>query len=796
MRVPFDFEWKFIKEDVVRAEAPGFDDSAWETIDLPHDFSIAGPIDENNPSGKGGGFFPGGIGWYRKTFPLPDGAAGKSVFLEFDGVFWKSEVWINGRRLGFRPNGYIGFQYELTPHLNRSGPNVVAVRVDNSEQPNHRWYSGSGICRHVWFDVLAPVHVAHWGVYVWTPKVTNESASVRVRTLVENQSERNRRVALASTILDGGGARIATVEWSRDAPAGSVVEVDQDLEIADPALWSPETPTLYTLLTRVMEGDAVLDERRTPFGVRHCEFHADKGFFLNGRNMKMRGMCLHHDGGGVGAAVPERVWERRLEILKAMGCNAIRTSHNPYAPEFLDLCDRMGLLVIDEIFDEWHKPKREFSYARYFDEWWRRDLTDQVLRDRNHPCVILWSIGNEIPEKGTAEGAATARMLVEAIHALEPTRPVTAGVNTIAAANRSGYADALDVVGYNEGGDSVFQYAEDHLVYPARKMYASEAPHTFATRGVYHTHSRHREEAGEAWRKMRTQEVPHLTPHEVFPWFHDAYHSNYDNAYVRICTRDTWRLVAENDFMAGEFRWTGFDYQGESHSWPAKSSNAGAIDLCGFPKDIYYFYQSRWTAEPMVHILPHWTWPEIHKGTIIPAWAYSNCDTVELFLNGRSLGEQAMGNNYHLSWDVPYEPGAIKAVAKKDGRIVCEDEQRTAGPPARIELTADRETLAADGRDVVHLTARLLDAEGVFCPTTTNRIVFQVEGPARLLALENGDPIDHQSSKDGNRKAFAGMCLAIVQSKRRAGAIRVKAGSEGLAGAEVQIRALLPSAGP
>ncbi|OPZ22607.1 MAG: Beta-galactosidase [candidate division BRC1 bacterium ADurb.BinA364] len=457
----------------------------------------------------------------------------------------------------------------------------------------------------------------------------------------------------------------------------------------------------------------------------------------------------------------------------------------------MDMLDRMGFLAIGEIFDEWLKKKREFSYGRFFADWWLRDLTDQIRRDRNHPCVILWSIGNEIHERATPEGAALARELAAACHAADPTRPVTSGVNNIDVANRTGFAQALDVVGYNGGGGSVFMYLQDHEAYPDRRMHASEVPHSFSTRGVYRTHSRHRNESGMEWVKMRTQEVPPLTEREVFGWFHDSYHSSYDNAYVRICARDSWRLIEDFDFMAGEFRWIGIDYLGESHGWPAKSSNAGIVDLAGFPKETYYFYQSRWSRRPMLHILPHWTWPELAEGTIVPVWAYTTCDSVELFLNGESLGEQRRGKRFHLSWDVPYRLGAIKAIGRTDGGIVLEEQHCTAGPAAALELSLDRSEIAADGRDVAHLIVRVLDAEGRFQPRAADRIRFQVEGAGRLIGVENGDPIDRDSYKADNRRAFGGLCLGIAQSIRgESGAIRVAVSADGLKGASAEALAL------
>ncbi len=782
MREHIDFGWKFFKGDANGAQRPDYDDSNWRSLDLPHDWSIEGPFAEDNPTGRKGGYLPAGIGWYRKHMLIRNELKGKCILIEFDGAYMNSEVWINGQHVGERPNGYMGFRYDVTKHVKFGKDNVIAVRLDNSKQPNSRWYSGSGIYRHVWLTATNPIHVAHWGTYVTTPEITEELAKVVLSTTVSNGSKENSAIEVLTKVLDENGRVLYEVQSSKEIAAGAEIEFKQNATVKKPSLWSPETPYMYSALTEIRKANELIDTYATPFGIRSFRFDADKGFFLNGQNVKLKGMCMHHGAGSVGAAVPDKVIERRLKMLKDMGCNAIRTAHNPFSPVFLDMCDEMGFMVLDEIFDEWDQAKVDYGYHLYFEEWWEQDLRDQILRDRNHPSVIMWSIGNEIHGKGEESTVEILRKMRDAIHLLEPTRPVTAGSNTMKTANKSGFAQALDVVGYNGGGGSCFEYDADHKTYPDRKMYGSEVPHSFQTRGVYRTQTTFRDPS-----KMKRMVVPHLTKEEVFTEFSPYYNSSYDNSYVRVNARDSWRLTSERDFMAGEFRWTAFDYLGESRGWPGKNFNAGIIDTCGFPKENFYFYKSRWTDKPMVHILPHWTWPG-KEDVVIPVWAYTNCDSVELFHNGKSLGEQEMGGKFNLSWNVAYLPGKLKALGKRNGKVVCRDEVNTAGAPAVISATSDRKKIIADGQDLFHLEARILDNNGVFVPNADNLITFEIEGPGRIIGVDNGDPISHESYKTNYRKAFSGMCLAIVQAGRTPGTIKVKAVSDGLKSATVSVR--------
>jgi beta-galactosidase len=539
-----------------------------------------------------------------------------------------------------------------------------------------------------------------------------------------------------------------------------------------------------------MADGKLLDVSRTSFGVRDIRFEVETGFWLNGENLKIKGVNNHHDGGPVGAAVPEDVLYRRLVLLKEMGCNAIRTAHNPAAPEFYDMCDRMDFLIMDEVFDEWiaswpwiknvkNEGKVKHGYHKHFDKWWKRDLTDIILRDRNHPSIVLWSVGNEIPDQCYPAGLERLKPMMETVRTLDTTRPITCGCCFIHLANETGFASMLNVTGYNGGGGSVF-YERDKEIYPDRKFIATEIPHSFQTRGAYKTQT-----------EMRAPQegfpVADLTDEEVFPEFSKFYSSSYDNSSVRISARDSWRRTAVLPYVSGEFRWTGYDYLGEAiKGWPARFWNFGIIDVCGFPKDHFYFYQSQWTDKPMVHVLPHWTWPG-KEGKTIPVWTYSNADEVELFLNDQSLGAKSNLDQMNLSWDVPYSPGTLRAIARTDGKTVASYEIQTASQAARIQMIADRKTMLADGNSCVHLEVNVLDKAGNLVPHADNLIRFEINGPATNIGLDNGDPLDLASTKINQRKAFHGKCLIILQSQQQAGTVTVKARADGLESAEVEI---------
>jgi beta-galactosidase len=775
-RLLMDYGWKFVTGDQVGAEEPAFDDAGWRSVELPHDWSIEGPFDEHAATGGRGGYLPTGIGWYRRSFELPVGSRGRRVTVEFDGVYQNSDVWINGQHLGNRPYGYISFQYDLTPYLT-DGENIVAVRVDNSNQPNTRWYSGSGIYRHVWLTVTAPLHVAQWGTFVTTPEVDTATSLVAISTRVVNDGTRERSGRLRSVILDARGSEVTRAEDSFTVSGGGESELAQQFRLDAPALWSPDMPVLYTLRTSVLEPSGrTVDETETPFGIRDIAFDADRGFLLNGNRVKMLGVNLHHGGGPVGAAVPEAVWQRRLLKLKEMGVNAVRTAHNPPAPEFLDLCDQLGILVMNEAFDEWTHGKVEYGYHRYFDEWHERDLTDFIRRDRNHPSVVLWSLGNEIGEQYAPGGDEVLRMLVEIAHREDPTRPVTTGNDHIYAddgATTLEFLELLDVVGYNYVDRwherRELYAAQDRHAHPDWKLIGTESGSVRGTRGEY--------SLGNDSQRVQP---------------------NYTAGMIRA--EQLWRYVALNDYFAGDFMWTGIDYLGESF-WPRKNSTSGVLDLVGFPDDGYYFYKSRWTEEPMIHLFPHWNWPG-REGQLIPVLAYTNCDAVELYLNGRFLGEKRLEfprqgtsggwNTYerppvfpttadlHLAWDVPYEPGVLRAVGKRNGEVVATQEVRTAGEATALRVSADRAEIRSAVRDVAHVRVEVVDAEGVVVPLSSDLVHFTVEGPARLLAVGNGDPTDHGSYQASERRAFHGLLLAMIQSTDETGTVRVTAQADGL----------------
>ncbi len=592
LRDSFDFGWKFQRGDASGAQAVTFADEGWRNVDLPHDWSIEGPFDQGAPSGGPGAYLPAGIGWYRKRFTVPGTDRDKVVVIEFDGVYQNSEVWINGNSLGLRPYGYVPFFYELTPHLNFDGENVIAVRVDNSNQTNCRWYSGSGIYRHTWLLKTNQLRVGYWGTFVTFPRVSADSALVEVKTRVVNGRRSDAQCSLTTDILDKSGSIVGSQENTKLLKAGAGFEFVTQVAVSKPSLWSPAHPTLYTVRSIVHEAGRVVDVYETPIGIREAVFDADRGFLLNGEHIKMNGVCIHQEAGSVGSAVPERVWERRLETLRDMGCNAIRTSHNPYAAEFLDLCDRMGFLVMNEAFDEWRHAKGQVKngYHIYFDEWHERDLENFIHRDRNHPSVVLWSAGNEVPDQSAPEGAETLRGLNRIFHGEDPTRPVTVGCDHVYSeplneSARPEFLAALDIVGYNyvdRWRDRAEKfYSIDRAAFPRRRMIGTESVGIGGVRGDYSS----------------------LFPEAASPGNQRFRFS----AGRELDVEELWQFVSTYDYVAGDFMWTGIDYLGEAF-WPAKGSSSGVIDTCGFRKDGYYFYQSQWTEKPMVHLFPHWNW--------------------------------------------------------------------------------------------------------------------------------------------------------------------------------------------
>ena len=830
-RQDFTAGWTFHLGDDSAASRPDYDDTAWRILNLPHDWAIEGEFSRDNPSGTGGGALPGGIGWYRKTFTVDKADEGKRLYIDFDGVYMNSEVFINGHSLGVRPYGYVSFSYDLTPYIKWGGKNVVAVRVDNGEQPNSRWYSGCGIYRNVWLTKLNPVHIAQWGTFITAEDVSKNSARLNIRTKIQYDAAAQLQdsvkqadgtyvvfdseivpladVVLQSRLMDAEGHVVGEVASELQVIPACPNEVEQEIVVKTPNLWSVNTPYIYKVHSILIDKTTgkVLDNYCTNTGIRTFRFDAQKGFILNGERLKINGVCMHHDLGCLGAAVNIRAIERQLEILQEMGCNGIRCSHNPPSPELLDLCDRMGFIVMDETFDMWRKRKTAHDYSRYFNEWHERDLTDLILRDRNHPSVFIWSIGNEVLEQWSDAKADTltleqanlilnfghdqsmlakegemsvnsllTKKLADMVKALDSTRPVTAGCNEPNPNNHLFRSGALDLIGFNYHDDWFAGVPEK---FPGKPFIVAESVSALMTRGYYRMPSDETVICPERWDK---------------PYFDDSFScSSYDNCHVPWGNshEGTMRHVKNNDFISGQYVWTGFDYLGEPtpYGWPARSSYFGIVDLAGFPKDVYYLYQSEWHPEKKVlHLFPHWNWT---PGQDIDMWAYyNNADEVEFFVNGESQGVRTKGkDDFHVVWRVKYEPGVVKVVSRKDGKAVLEKEIHTAGEPAQIRLTADRNEIKSDGRDLSFVTVEVLDKDGNLCPNADNQIMFDVQGAGFIAGVDNGSPVSMEKFKADHRKAFYGKCLVVVQSDGKSGGIKLTATSEGLKTAVTAIKA-------
>ena len=791
-RVDFCNNWKFHLGDITNGQKIKFDDSSWRTLNLPHDWSIEGKFDKDNPAGVGGGALPGGTGWYRKSFTINESEKDKLVFIDFDGVYRNSEVWINGHYLGKRPYGYSSFRYELTPYLNYgSKENTIAVKVDNSEQPNSRWYSGSGIYRNVWLVTTNKIYVDHWGTFVTTPQVTENSAKVSIKINVKNASAQDQKVKVKTAVVNKEGKLIDEIETPALITKGSDTEVSHELTVKNPELWSVENPYLYKTITTVIYNNNVSDEYKTPFGIRTFNFDLNKGFFLNGKPLKIYGVCNHHDLGCLGAAINKRALERQLEILKDMGCNGIRTSHNPPAPELLDLCDEMGFIVMDEAFDMWKLGKTKYDYSLDWDAWHKRDLEDMVIRDRNHPSIFMWSIGNEIREQWSKDssGIFISRELAGIIRNLDTTRYVTSNCNFTGTSNEIIRSGALDIVGFSYHEDD---YTTFQTNFPGQKLIGSETTSSLQTRGHY---------------DMPSDSI-RLWPQRWDKPFHGGNPDNTCSAYDNC--RAPWgatheralKFVDKYDYCAGMYIWTGFDYLGEPtpYDWPSRSSYFGIIDLAGFPKDSYYMYQSEWTDKPVLHVFPPWNpecWttikdgqPNWKVGDSVDVWTYTNCSEVELFLNGKSLGKKKKSDDeLHLMWRVKYVPGTIKAVGKKENGSELTAISKTAGAPAKIYLEADRKTISADGIDLSFVTINILDKDDTMVPYADNLVNFKISGSGKIIGVDNGSETSLEPFKANYRKAFNGKCLVVIQSDNTRGEIHLKAASEGLESASLTINA-------
>ncbi len=816
--LPADSGWKFTLGDPSGADSPSFADTAWRTVDLPHDWSIESPPNKDNPSGAGGGFFPNGIGWYRKTFTTPADWRTRQVSVEFDGVYRDATVYLNGHKLGTHPYGYTSFTFDLTPDLNFTGPNVLAVRVDNSAQPNSRWYSGSGIYRHVRVVVTDPTHVAHWGVFVNTPKVSDDSATVSIQTKVANDSANPANITVETTLYDHAGNAAGTTKSPLTIAPGMETEAAQTITVANPSLWSPASPTLYRAVSQIRQGGKLVDQVETPFGIRSLSWSADKGLLLNGKSIKLTGGSVHHDNGPLGAAAFDRAEERRVELLKAAGMNAVRTAHNPPSPAFLDACDRLGLLVLDEPFDTWKADKVKFDYGHDFDEWWKRDITSMVLRDRNHPSIVIWGIGNEIPELEVEQGKVIGKELADQVRSLDTTRPLTlAFPGTTTAPNAEAVFSLLDIVGYNY--NLIPTYAADHGRLAKRIMLTTES-----------------------------------YPAKAFP---------------------LWQISQDNPYVLGDLTWTAMDYLGESgigawsygtpeqakmaqqimggmvdssvidkmflgmangvdvmaamtqgqadpamkaamavmfHGYPWHAAACGDLDLTGYRKPQSYYRDILWNGGDRVYAtvrlpepegkriiavgwatyptLPTWTWPG-EEGKALQVEVYSGTEKVQLYLNDKLIGEQPTGRDqeFKATFTVPYTPGTLKAVGMRGGQAVAESVLTTVGNPAALRITADRTTVQADGQDLSFLTIEAVDAAGRPQPYADQEVQFTISGPGIIAAVGNGDGQDDASYQGDRRKLFQGRALVVVRTTKQSGPITVTAKTPGLSDGSATIQA-------
>ncbi|GGA86315.1 hypothetical protein GCM10008015_28780 [Flavobacterium palustre] len=734
--INFDANWQFIKGEIAGAEKLDFNDKSWRTLDVPHDWSIEGPYDRENPTARGGGYLPAGIGWYRKTFQLDEADSKKLFSIEFDGVMANSEVWINGKHLGKRPYGYISFVYDLTPYLNfgKGKNNVIAVRADNTIQPASRYYTGAGIYRHVRLVAVNKTHFKHWGTQITTPNPTAKKAVINIKTEIENGVAGTYKLQI--DIIDNSGKVVKSIESQENIVAGKNNELSKEIEIINPKLWNIEAPNLYTVTTKLYSGKTLIDNETTTIGIRNAEFRAETGFWLNNKNYKIKGVCLHHDGGAVGAAVPLGVWKERLKKLKEVGVNGIRTSHNPVAPEFLDLCDQMGFVVMDETFDTWTAAKHngEKGYNLNFKDWWEQDTKDMILRDRNHPSIVIYSIGNEIHDNlSYPEGYKTYKMQEDVVKKYDNTRPVTMALFRPANSKvyLSGFAAQMDVVGQN--------YRENELI----------AAH----------------EANPTWKVIGTE-----------------------NTHVL----NQWLALRDKPYMAGQFLWTGYDYLGEA-DWPETTNNQGLFDRAGNWKQQSLQRDSWWSEEPVVHIVrksdnagagfwvADWTPNDFDTYDNAKINVYSNCDEVELFLNDKSLGSlKKPADDSPREWNVTFEEGTIKAIGKNNGKIVAQEEHTSAGKPAKIILTKSNATVANNWDDVTFITATIVDEKGIRCANADNLIKFSITDSGKIVAVDNGNIIDHEGYQGPATRAYQGSAIAIIKAAKDNGTITIKADVEGL----------------
>jgi beta-galactosidase len=750
----FDKEWSFILDTGRTFNQADLKKADWKQIDLPHDWSIHGEFNKDNPTGAREAFLPAGMGWYRKTFTIAEQYKSSIISIRFDGIYRNSTIWLNGHLLGNRPNGYVEVSYDLTPFLYYGDQlNIIEVKVNNSAQPNSRWYTGSGIYRHVWLEYTGNIHFDKWGIQITTSEIYKNNAVISMKAGIKNEKSNFDNLTLQTLIFDPEGKKIIDREFESKVKPGNIDYQVHELEIPNPELWSPDDPKVYKVKNMLKKGKIILDSKTTVIGIRKFKFDSDKGFSLNGKTLKIKGVCLHSAAGAVGAAVPEGILEYRLKKLKDLGCNAIRFSHNPASPEVLNMCDTLGFMVMTEAFDEWEMKKNwgpDYGYHIYFDEWHKQDLSEMIRRDFNHPSIILYSIGNEIQEQRDAipRGAEIARELVAICHQEDPTRPVTAACDQIPNANKTGFAQALDIVGYNYQDE---YYKVDHQKYPNRIILGSE------------THQ--------------------------FP--------------------QTWSRVKNNDFVAGEFLWVGFDYLGEADKFPLKGWENGMFDLTGNIKPRGLLRRTLWNEEPQVYIFSqdpnekkdisvfapwsweklqeHWNWPEL-MGNRINVKCYTNCDEVELFLDGKSLGVKELSdiNELPLTWTLEYKTGKLKAVAKINGEIVAKDELKTSGKAIKLLLKSSKERIRNNDSDVSVIQVNVVDKDGTTVPDARQVVRFKLEGNAEIIAVDNGDLRSNDSFQGNQRKAFKGKAICIVKAVG-SGKIKITATSDGLETASIFI---------
>lgn len=765
----FDFDWRFYRGDIENGEAIDLDASAWRTVNLPHDWSIEdipgtdSPIDSNAIGAIATGYTVGGTGWYRKTFFVPSRLKTKHLQIRFDGIYMNADVWLNGQHLGNHPYGYTSFWYDITDMVKFGSENILAVEVKN-EGRNSRWYTGSGIYRHVWLTVMNNIYIEQWGNYITTPEINKSEAKVKVRTTMHNGSVAAGEYKLTTILIDPNGTEVAKTSVNHTVDPGTSHEFTSNLEVSSPELWSLETPVLYKVISEISLADGnkpspVLDRVKTNFGIRSISFDAQQGFLLNGKPVLIKGGCVHHDNGPLGAAAFDQAEQRRVQLMKASGFNSIRCAHNPPSPAFLDACDREGILVMDESFDMWTNANNPEDYHLYFNEWWQKDLESMVKRDRNHPSVIFWSIGNEIKGTDTPEGVETGRKQADFVRALDPTRPITSAVNSISPA-KDPYFAILDVGGYNYARN---RYIEDHKRFPDRVMVATES-----------------------------------FPLEAFEY---------------------WMAVVDNPWVIGDYVWTGYDYLGEasigwmgywhsSNFYPWTHAYCGDIDVCGFKRPQSYYRDALWGDQKNVSIfvkppvpsfdmvnpdhadwsiwhwqdvVADWTWPG-YENTPMEIEVYSNCSEVELFFNNKSLGKKASSRKteFITRWNVPYQPGKLRAVGYIDKEEITSSELQTAGEPVKVKLTSDRINLKADGQDLVFITVEIQDANDIRNPKATNLVRFDIEGQGSIIAVGSSNPFGLESFVQPKRKAYQGRCLVVVRSAREAGSITLTASSDGL----------------